>query len=414
MMLRRFTVSRRITLAVLLGLLGSVLLVVLFSAAFWRVTRLRKPTSDALMFPTTALLAEAASDDALRTRAIEALKLHSPGCRYVFYSERGELLATTMADPFEPLANIPGDWGATESIELPTKRHPRVEVIPVVNSSGMRFYALNELEDRPAPPPLSWWFWLSCAIPVGFFGLVSLLLARSITLPLDRIVMVSRALADGQLSAKVGYIGRDELGVLGSALDLMTERVAGLLRGRLELLALVSHELRTPLSRMRVALDTAVEGDIDRARQTLSSIAVDLAELERLLGDTLAYSRIEIEGERQAGTPLELDEVDPTPLLQDAAARFHASWPDRALQLDLQNDLPLLDGDRILLARVLLNLLDNAAKYSPVEQPVHLRASSSDGVLSLEVEDHGPGIDEADRERIFEPFFRSRAAVSHA
>lgn len=413
-MMPRFTVARRITAAILLGLLGSVLLVVLFSSAYWRVVRVRKPASDAYLYPTTVLLAEVASDAALRARVIDALKRQSPGPHFALYSEAGELVATTMEEPFGPLAGGSIDWLSIASIRLPTRGHPQVEVIPVVSSSGARFYALNELEDRPASAPLAWWFWLSCAIPIASFALVSLLLARSITRPLDRIVRTSYALADGQLSARVGAAGRDELGVLASTLDLMAERVSGLLRARSELLALVSHELRTPLTRIRVALDIAAEGDMVRARQALADIGVDLAELERLLGDTLAYSRLEMADDGSLGTPLDLEEVDPTPLLQDAAARFRKSWPGRSLRLELEPDLPLLDADRVLLTRVVLNLLDNAAKYSPADQPVTVRAAGADGRLTLEVIDHGPGIDGPDLARAFEPFFRSRVARSHA
>jgi signal transduction histidine kinase len=410
----RLTVTRRIALTILLGLFGSVVLVVLFSSAYWRVAdRPRKPTADSHMFPAIALMIETTSDAALRARMIDVLKHHYPDQDLTVYTEAGELVATTMAEPFRPIVVGEADWSSSRVIYLETKER-LVEGIPVVNSAGARFYAIHGYGEKQTPTAVAWWFWLSCAIPVVCCTMLSLLLARSITGPLDRIIGTSRALAAGQLSARAGITRRDELGLLASTLDQMAERIGALLRGRTELLALVSHELRTPLARIRVALDIAAAGDVGRARQALADINVDLAELERLLGDTLTYSRLEIVDQGGQGTPLSLEEVDPVALLEEAATRFRRSWTTRSLILALEPDLPLLDADRVLLMRVVLNMLENAAKYSPSEQPIVLRASSRGTDMLVEVVDRGEGIAGADQSRAFEPFFRARTALGKA
>jgi signal transduction histidine kinase len=411
-MMPRLTVARRIALTILLGLFGSVLLVTFFSLAYWHFADERKPASGANTFPVSALLAESSTDPALRARILGVLKHHSPSLELAVYTESGDLVGTTMAEPFAPPDVGRVDWSSSAFIETKGKR--KVEVIPVVTASGARFYALQAEPDKPASAALAWWFWLSCAIPIAWSVVLALLLARSITGPLERIIQTSRALAAGDLSARVGLGRRDELGLLASTLDLMADRIENLLRARTELLALVSHELRTPLARIRVALDIGVDGDVDSAQRALSDIGVDLAELERLLGDTLAYSRLELVDKGGEGTPMNLEEVDPAPLLEEAVHRFGKAWAGRSLLLELEPDLPLLDADRALLMRVVLNLLENAAKYSPADQPIVVRASGVGDSLVVEVIDRGEGIDGPDLIRAFEPFFRARRAQGGA
>ncbi|MCK6535582.1 MAG: HAMP domain-containing histidine kinase [Polyangiaceae bacterium] len=407
----RLNLTRRITLAMLLGLVGSVLLALLFNAVYWRVVPLPPaPPTHATMFPVSLMLAESSGDTAFRTRLLDVLKQHYPGHHLAVYTEAGELLASTETAPLGPRGAGPTDWSRLHG---ETRGDRLIWTIPVV-SSGARFYAIHDAPEGQTPPSGTWWFWLMCSMPVLCLSIASLLLARSITRPLDRIIETSHVLAEGQLSARVNMTRRDELGLLASTLDQMAERIATLLRARAELLAIVSHELRTPLARIRVALDIASAGDVEPARRLLPNISVDLAEVERLLGDTLAYSQLELTEKGGAGTPLNLEEVDPAPLLEEAATRFRASWTGRTLHLVLEPDLPLLVADRVLLMRVVLNLLENAAKYSPAGQPIVLRACNAEGSLLFEVVDRGPGIDGPDLPRVFEPFFRARTVKGDA
>lgn len=401
----RLTIARRITLAILLGLLASVALVVVFTSVYWRFADRRVSADKATMFPVSAALAETASDPGLRDRLVATLAHQLPGDDLAVFTEAGALLATTMPVPFAPLARPPKEWG---TLSQETHGGRTVSVLSGVTSAGVRFYALHGERDEPTPPAVAFWFWLSCVIPIVCALIAALWLARSFTRPLARIVETSRALANGQLSARVGLDRRDELGELASTLDQMASRISALQRARTELLALVSHELRTPLARIRVALDIASEGDASPARSPLLDVGTDLGELERLLGDTLAYVRLELVDHGGAGTPLTLEEVDPGSLLSEAAARFERTWPGRGPRLELGPDLPLLEADRVLLTRVLMNLLDNAAKYSPAGQTILLRATGVGEVLVVEVTDRGAGFSDLELARVFEPFFRAQ------
>jgi signal transduction histidine kinase len=258
------------------------------------------------------------------------------------------------------------------------------------------------------------------ALVLVVVGVSSLLLARSLTRPLRRLSTTARAFGGGDLAARVGLGQRDELGDVSRAFDEMAERVTALLRSEKELLANVSHELRTPLARIRVALDLASEGDAEVARASLSDIAGDLDELERLIADVLTAARLDLgDGSRPVGTPpLRRERVEVAELVEQSAARFRAAHPDRPLVVDANGAMPAIFGDRVLLRRVVDNLLENAHKYTDREgAPIDLVAREDTGdrhTIVIEVVDRGIGIAPEDLPRVFRPFFRADKSRTRA
>ncbi len=240
-------------------------------------------------------------------------------------------------------------------------------------------------------------------------AIASIPLARGIAAPLEKLTAAARALGSGDLSARSGIARGDEVGELSRAFDEMAERLERLVRSEKELLANVSHELRTPLARIRVAVELAAEGDLDRAHRYLGEMAADLGELGRLVDDILTAARLDLAAGKSASAelPLRREPVDASELVARAADRFRAAHPDRPLDVALSGPLPSLDGDPALLRRVLENLLDNAHKYSEAGTPVALSARAEDGALVVEVRDRGIGVDASDLPRLFTPFFRT-------
>jgi signal transduction histidine kinase len=267
----------------------------------------------------------------------------------------------------------------------------------------------------PGPPPPPSFGTRIVPLVLIVVGVSSWLLARTLTRPLRRLSATARAFGGGDLSARVGAHGRDELGEVARAFDEMAERVTALLRAERELLANVSHELRTPLARTRVALDLALEGDPGVTRELLPDIASDLDELERLIADILTTARLELgDGSASSGIPpLRRAPVTVADLLAHAASRFRSAHPDRTLDADVPTGLPMLEGDAVLLRRVIDNLLENAHRYSDRADPITLRARASEG-LEIEVIDRGIGIAAEDLPRVFRPFFRADRSRARA
>jgi signal transduction histidine kinase len=236
-------------------------------------------------------------------------------------------------------------------------------------------------------------------------ALASFPLARSIAAPVERLTAAARALGGGDLGARAQVRARGELGELGRAFDDMAARLERLVHGERELLANVSHELRTPLARIRVALELAAEGDAERARRYLGEIGQDLAELDGLVEDVLAAARLD--SRRAGGLLVDARPVDLGALVREVAERFRATHEARVLEVAVAEGLPPLRGDAGLLRRLLVNLLDNAAKYSEPPAPVRLAVRPDAAGAALEVRDQGIGVAPEDLPRLFTPFFRT-------
>jgi len=241
-------------------------------------------------------------------------------------------------------------------------------------------------------------------------GLGALLTARLTVRPLKVLSRAASKFGAGDLGARTAIKRNDEIGEVARAFDDMAARIQRLVRTEKELMANVAHELRTPLSRIRVALELAAEGDAEEAQSSLSEIAVDLAELERLVSDVLTTTSLELSGDQAArhGLPLSLAQVSARQIAEDAAGRFRARYPARKLATRFESELPGLAADATLLRRALDNLLENAHKYSPGgAEEICFAAARVGGSVCFEIKDTGVGIDAADLPRVFTPFFRA-------
>jgi signal transduction histidine kinase len=268
---------------------------------------------------------------------------------------------------------------------------------------------------RPPGPP-----WLGFPGIFAFFvvGVAAMLTARSLARPLQRLTEAARAFGAGRLDVRADMKRSDEIGEVAKAFDDMATRIGKLLQTERELLANVSHELRTPLARIRVALDLANEADPRDVVASIGEIAQDLAELERIVDDVLASARLALDASAPASHPTMLvraERLDTHALLERSASRFQAAHPDRPLEVRLAKGLPEVIADAVLLRRVIDNLLDNAHKYTEEPaKPITLEARRDGNEVVIEVQDHGIGIDEADLERLFEPFFRADRSRTRA
>jgi signal transduction histidine kinase len=246
---------------------------------------------------------------------------------------------------------------------------------------------------------------LAAVLSVVLLG--SLLFARSLAVPLWHLARVAREFGSGKLNARARLDRRDELGAVAQSFDDMADRITALLHGQRELLANVSHELRTPLSRIRVALDLAAEGDAEASRDALANISTDWGDLDRLVEDVLAAARLDLGSSEPGGLPLRRDNVNVADLAEAAYERSQVVYPDQQLELEVESDLPIIEGDASLLRRVIDNLVDNARKYSEPKSPIVVRVQrEGDGVM-IAVIDRGMGIETADLPHIFTPFFRA-------
>ncbi len=175
-------------------------------------------------------------------------------------------------------------------------------------------------------------------------------------------------------------------------------------RLRHALLAALSHDLRTPL--------TALSGNAEALSQSLRRAGRPEAEQAQLLLEQsrriarLVTNLLEMARLQAGGVTLRQDWLPLDELVGGAIAALGSALDPHPLQLQLSPQLPLLYGDATLLERVLVNLLDNAAKYSPPGSPISVSAAVEQERIVLRVADQGPGLPPGDPERLFDPFSR--------
>ncbi|MFD3412486.1 DUF4118 domain-containing protein [Streptomyces cyaneofuscatus] len=172
-------------------------------------------------------------------------------------------------------------------------------------------------------------------------------------------------------------------------------------RFRTALLAAVSHDLRTPLAGIKASVTSLRSHDVDWSetdREALLEGIEDGADrLSALIGNLLDMSRLNTGTVVPMIRETDLDEVVPMAL---------GGVPDGSVELDIPETLPMVAVDRGLLERVVANIVENAVKYSPEGRPVLVSASSLRDRVELRVVDRGPGVPDAAKEHIFEPFQR--------
>jgi two-component system sensor histidine kinase KdpD len=171
------------------------------------------------------------------------------------------------------------------------------------------------------------------------------------------------------------------------------------------LLNSISHDLRTPLVSITGALDTLrdnVHTLVDEARKELLDTAWEEAErLNRFVGNLLDMTRLEA-----GALKMKREQCDIQDLFGCALAALDRRIGVRHVEVRLPDDLPPVRLDMALMTQVLVNLLDNALKYSPTDGSIEIAARLSDSGLMMEVADRGPGVPEADLKRIFDKFYR--------
>ena len=174
---------------------------------------------------------------------------------------------------------------------------------------------------------------------------------------------------------------------------------------RAALLSSVSHALRTPLSSIKAAASSLLQEDVqwdEEARRSFAlAIEHEADRLNRLVGNLLDMSRIEGGALKPEKEWYPVDE-----LIHDVLDHMQPVLQGRTVQTHLPDDLPPVELDYLQMDQVLTNLIENAVRYTPPESPIEVSAQIDGEQMVISVADRGPGIPQADRERIFDKFYR--------
>ena len=343
--------SQRLYLRLWLAVVASVVVLTLLFGWFWRVNTETAPMREVVI----------RNEDGDVLGATRALPIRVPGQGFEFQ--------VPMAD------------GSTLYIHLPPRQRAPGESPP------------------PRPIARGPWglFWMlsitALAVALGSYPII-----RRLTKRLERLRAGVEQWGQGELSTRVPVEGQDEVGFLAERFNHAAERIeqlvqshTSLLQANRSLLANASHELRSPLTRIRMGLELMGDKPSPSFKQEISR---NIAELDQLIEEILLASRLDAH-EADMGT---VETVDLLGLAAEECARC-----DAVLEPPPEGEASV-QGVAKLLRRLVRNLLENARRYGQGDVDVSL---SVDGhQVELRVSDRGPGVPEALRQRIFEPFYR--------
>ncbi len=245
---------------------------------------------------------------------------------------------------------------------------------------------------------------------LGLLPLTLLLVAffvRRLSRPVQQINKKIMRLGEGDFSTEISVGGPQDLRDLGQRLDWLRQRLGEVEREKHRFLAHVSHELKTPLASIREGSELLIEqvgGPLTKQQREIARIlGKNSVQLQKMIENLLGFSRNPTRSIRSE-TKVDLQEMIKA-LLQD----HRAVVLKKNLQIKTRLRPGELTVDRDRLRTVLDNLLSNAVKYTPSGGRVEVAVRSADDETLIDVSDSGPGVDETEKKKIFEPFFQGSA-----
>ena len=398
-LLRRDTLNRRIALTILAAMLASLALNALFVqvAGVWARPPIDRTglleqmaaTSKVIEAAPASLrpqLAAAATDTTLHVAwSADPADFSLPVGGTLFQTSKVPQLQALFGTQRDIQVYGPADW-------------PK-------GSPDAHYVALVQLRDGSwlsfIPPERSWGLdaptRIAVIITLGLIAtlLVAWLATRQLAKPLQRFASAARRFGGDLRAPPIGIEGPDEIRQAIIAFNTMQAQIQHFIGERTHMLAAISHDLRAPLTRIRLRCEFME--DLDHQHKLIR----DVEEMQAMINAALAFFRDDTVLEQS--TAFDLSELLQT-IIDD--------YRDQHLAVDFSGPSHLVYHGRPLgLKRVIVNLLENAAKYA---RHPSIRLNGDDHRICIEVSDEGPGIPEADLERVFDPFFRLETSRNRA
>ena len=233
-----------------------------------------------------------------------------------------------------------------------------------------------------------------------------LVIARRMTRPVERLIMVTRAVGRGDRTARVGPIrAPGELSELATAFDQMTETLGREEQLRRDLVADVAHELRTPIAILQAGHEALLDGVAEPTAAQFASLRDEVLRLGRIVGDLQTLAEADA-----AALHLTLTRADLAGIAAVAATSLAGRFEAAGIAVERQLTPVAVQADAGRLHQVITNLLTNALKFTPAGGMVTIEAGPAGRLAVLRVTDTGPGIPADELPRIFERFWRGRQA----
>lgn len=402
------------------GVLAALLVVYGAVSLFFLFLSMREQLDHDLLEDVETVEGEIASQD----NGFLTLRLHhgeegDPGFHRLveIWSPEGVLLYRSPQLRGQSLEVPPAVGSGTEETEPVSKRLPsglrlritssrhhlegRTVILRVAHNEATMWRELGEFATV-----------LLIGLPLGVLlaGFGGYVLARKALAPIDAMTRETQKISADNLGDRLSVKNQDdELGRLAGVLNGMLGRLQRAFEQLRRFTADASHELRTPLTAIRSVGEVALQDQKSPAeyRDVIGSMLEEVDRLTRLVESLLVLSRAD------AGhVQLQRTEVSLLALAQEAIALVEVLAEEKRQQIGVDGDATAaVSADRLILRQAIVNLIDNAIKYSPAESRIVVHVSGSDGgYATLEVIDQGPGVPPEHSSHIFDRFYRMDAA----
>ena len=403
------------------GLVGTVLFVtaVTMGVALATVSAVfssaqRRELDSALLDVARAEAKEARSNDyRFSSRPGPAANDVGPLTKFgVTYDSTGQVIAAT--EPFDqtppPLAALRARPDEPFDLRFEGK-HLRCVLIAVPDSQGKLLLLAASREDLDSDEAfLNRAMLIAFVLAVTWAGLLAKWMVRRQLRYHESLAQVARRVAGGDMAARVEALSPDpEVAQLGRDVDAMIVQLSTLMSAQQRFIAHAAHELRSPLAALYGELQQALRKsrDLESYKTTIQQALVSARRLNHLADDLLTLAR------PRSASDLDVSVTIAT-VVGQAIDLVRTRAEERNVRVLTAITVEHVCGRPRDLERMLRNLVENAVEHSPAGGIVHVLVSRDDKVLRFSVEDHGPGIPEEERERVFEPFYRARQSNDSA
>ena len=238
---------------------------------------------------------------------------------------------------------------------------------------------------------------------------LGMLFARSLVTPINRMTRTAKAIKEGDLTARTGLTGEDEVSHLGETFDAMADDIEKDRMMERRLTTDVAHELRTPLMAIQATIEAIVDGVFEPDEERLGTIDAEVQRLSRLVDALLKLSRLE-----NRKIPMNKKRLNLGELLTDIIGTHEAYVRESGLDLVFEAE-PNVEvfGDADMLRQATANLISNAVRYTP-EGSITVRVARGDTMASISVADTGIGLSPEECKMVFSRFWRGDAGRNRA
>ncbi|MDD6785349.1 MAG: HAMP domain-containing sensor histidine kinase [Eggerthellales bacterium] len=251
---------------------------------------------------------------------------------------------------------------------------------------------------------------LASIIAIALATIIGFVFARNLVSPIHTISKTAKAVKEGDLSARTGLTGEDEIARLGETFDAMAEAIETDRELEHRLTTDVAHELRTPLMAIQATVEAMIDGVYKPSEDRLNQVNSEVKRLSRLVDALLRLARLE-----NRANPMKEEVIDVGELVTSIVNTHEAFVNDSGLTLkyEMQKNV-LIKGDADMIRQATANLISNAVRYTPEGGTVTVRVKHGELMADIVVEDTGIGLSPEEARMVFSRFWRADAGRNRA